>query len=86
VYFVEVGNNGASDAWIKFFDKASAPTVGSDTPAWSLYIPKGVGRFTNTDIGLVFSTGIAYAITGGAGDSDTTAVAAAQVTGVVGYT
>jgi hypothetical protein len=86
VYFVEVGNNGASDAWIKFFDKASAPTVGTDTPVWTCYIPKGMGRFTNTDIGLVFSTGIAYAVTGGAGDSDTTAVAAAQVTGVIGYT
>jgi hypothetical protein len=86
VYFVDVGNNGAADAWIKFYDKASAPTVGTDTPVWTMYVPKGIGRFTNTDIGLVFSTGIAYAITGAAGDSDTTAVAAAQVTGLIGYT
>jgi hypothetical protein len=86
VYLVSVGNNGASDAWLKLYDKASSPTVGTDTPVWSAYVPKGTAREVTTDIGLVFSSGIAYAITGGAADTDTTAVAANQVTGVIGYT
>jgi hypothetical protein len=85
VYSIDVGNSGASDAWLKLYNKASAPTVGTDTPIWSAYLPQGRARTIVFDVSINFATGIAYAITGGGADSDTTAVAAAQVTGIINY-
>jgi hypothetical protein len=77
----DIGNSGATDAWIKFYNKASAPTVGTDTPVATIYLPKGQ-RICDDPTGAIgFTTGVAYAITGGAADSDTTAVAANQITG-----
>lgn len=85
-YLLDIGNNGAADAYFKLYNKASAPTVGTDTPVATIYLPKGAARTINlTDLGVVFSTGIAYAITGVGTDADTTAVAAAQVVGLLGY-
>jgi hypothetical protein len=84
-----VGNQGATVAWLKLYNKASAPTVGTDTPVQSILIPgntAGAGfAYPLPPQGLGFSTGIAYAITGGAADNDTTAVAAAQVNANFGY-
>ena len=86
-YAIDVGNNGASDAWLKLYDKAAAPTVGTDTPVASIYLPKGTARtIIFTDIGVVFSNGIGYGLTGAAIDTDTTAVAVNQVTGILAYT
>jgi hypothetical protein len=86
-YVIDVGNSGASDAWLKLYDKATAPTVGTDTPVASIYLPKGTARTISfTDIGVAFSNGIGYGITGAAIDTDTTAVAVNQVTGMVAYT
>jgi hypothetical protein len=86
-YVIDVGNNGAADAWFKLYDKATAPTVGTDTPVASIYVPKGTARTINfTDIGVAFSNGIGYGITGAAIDTDTTAVAVNQVTGMIAYT
>ncbi len=85
LYGIDIGNNGTTDAWLKLYALASAPTVGTSTPFWTIYAPKSTGRFIALDVALPFSTGLAYAITGGAADSDTTAVAAAQVTGIINY-
>jgi hypothetical protein len=65
---------------MKFYNKASAPVVGTDTPIMtipvaatsSVTIPLG-------PIGQQFSLGIAYAITGLIADTDTTAISAGDV-------
>lgn len=85
VFGYELGNNGASDAWVKLYNKASAPTVGTDTPFRTIYLPKGTSKSLHAIGGLSMQTGIAIAITGGAADADTTAVAASQVTVDVDY-
>lgn len=76
-YFL--GNSGSTDAYVKLYDKNSAPTVGTDTPKWVLRVPAlasaNVGQMTP----LPFTNGIAFAITGGAADSDTTAVVSNEV-------
>lgn len=79
VYGYAVFNNGAGVAYFKLYNKASAPTVGTDTPFMRIMIPAGGGANVFTPIGVPMGTGIAYAITGGAADSDTTAVALSQV-------
>jgi hypothetical protein len=82
------GNVGGTVAYLKLYNKASAPTVGSDTPVHSVMIPgntAGAGFSYSIPSGLVFGTGIAFAITGAMADADTTAVALNQVCVNLGY-
>jgi hypothetical protein len=85
IYAGVLGNNGGTAAYFKIYNKASAPTVGTDTPIATILIPAGQTIPINLGPGNGFSTGFAYAITGGAADTDTTAVAADQVTGFIAY-
>lgn len=80
-------NSGASPAFLKFYNKASAPTVGTDVPVLVIGIPAGqsVDFGIGNSVGINFATGIAYAITGGMADNDTTAVALNQVCLAMSY-
>ena len=76
-------NAKASVVYLKLYNKASAPTVGTDTPF--ITIPLKASDVLDIDygnFGLNFSTGIAYAITGAAADNDTTALVANDVMGL----
>ncbi len=71
-------NLSAATKYVKLYNKASAPTVGTDVPVYVFPIPAG-GMLQLTDLKTRFTTGIALAITGGIADTDTTAVAANDV-------
>jgi hypothetical protein len=80
LYTLFAYNNGAGTAYLKLFNKATAPTVGTDTPVMTIMLPAGGG--SNISIppqGIAFGTGIAYSVTGTGTVADTTAVAATQV-------
>lgn len=80
-------NNGASVAYVKIYNKASAPTVGTDTPVATVLVPSnGTVGMAFGNFGLRLTAGLAIAITGGMAVSDTTAVAAAQVSSHFSYT
>jgi hypothetical protein len=86
---IVVTNINAAVRYLKFYNKASAPTVGTDVPVQVYTIP---GSTTGggiavpiPDEGIAFSTGIAFAITAGAADSDTTAVALNEIIVNLGY-
>jgi hypothetical protein len=81
----EVSNNGAAAAYFKLYNKASAPTVGTDTPILTMMVAAGRREPIPTAIYERLSTGIAYAITGGMAVSDTTAVAITQVSVHLAY-
>jgi hypothetical protein len=86
LYGIHVHNTSAAAKFLKLYNKASAPTVGTDTPVLTVPIAAGVSRDINFgDIGLAFSLGIAYAITNLVADSDTTVVAANDVVGGLQY-
>lgn len=86
LYNVAASNTGAAAAYLKFYNKASAPTVGTDVPVLTLPIPAGGAiSIPFGSLGHRFATGIGLAITGAAADNDTTAVAAAQVKVLTGY-
>lgn len=78
-------NTGATVAYLKLYNKATAPTVGTDVPEMIIPIPaavSGVPGMVSLPIGFIgfrFALGLGIAITGGAADTDTTAVAAGQV-------
>lgn len=82
VYAVQVFNTNASPRYLKLYDKATAPTVGTDTPVKTLLIPgnaNGAGMVLNWDKGLVFSNGIGFGTTTGMADSDTGAVGSEEI-------
>lgn len=83
VYAIYATNSNATVTnfrYVKLYNKASAPTVGTDTPVNVFGVPgTGGGAIPIPPTGLNFSTGIAYATTTGAADSDTGAVAANEV-------
>lgn len=81
-----LSNTSASAKFFKFYNKATAPTVGTDTPVWTLLLPAGASINLSMDMNpLRFATGIAYAITGLVADTDTTAVAVNDVIGFLNY-
>lgn len=76
-------NNATAARFLKFYNKASAPTVGTDTPLFTIPLAPDQGG-ANLDMpsgGIPFSTGIAYAMTLNEGDSDTNAVTAGDIDG-----
>lgn len=83
VHGFTANNTAASVKYLKFYNKASAPTVGTDTPIWTEALqPSNVPTRFHFPKTLYFSTGIAIALTGAAADADTTALAAGDVTGL----
>jgi hypothetical protein len=78
--YISAGNTTANALYLKIYDKATAPTVGTDVPIHTFIIPGGsTGAGSNMPLppqGILCSNGIAIAITGAATDADTTAVTA----------
>lgn len=87
VGYITASNTNAAARYLKLYNKASAPTVGTDTPVHTFLIPGNTaGAGTNIPLppqGINFTTGIAFATTTGAPDSDTGAVALNEV--IVNY-
>ena len=81
-------NTNAAVRYLKLYNLTTSPTVGTDTPIVTIPIPgntAGAGVAISIPGGLNFSTGIARALTTGAADSDTGAVAANEIILTFGY-
>lgn len=74
-------NANAAVRYLKIYNKATAPTVGTDTPILTITLPALTTSFITFD-SLYFSTGISYALTTGIADADTGAVSAADILGL----
>lgn len=85
LYGIHLFNAAASIKYLKFYNKASAPTVGSDTPTATYPIEAGKRLDLEFIYGIPFATGIALAITGALADADTTALVALDVVGEFTY-
>lgn len=82
VYGWFMSNTNASPRFVKLYNSATSPTVGTTTPLMTITIPgNSNGAGTNVDFssGISFSSGIGIAITGLVADSDTTAISANEV-------
>jgi len=85
---IVVSNVNAAMRYLKLYNKASAPTVGTDTPVFVVPIPgntAGAGAVVPLPHGLNFSTGIALALTSGIAHADTGAVAASEIAVSLAY-
>ena len=80
VFSLVCTNTTASLKFLKIYNKASAPTVGTDTPfATYALTPSNVLTRIDFALPLYMGTGFAYALTGAAADADTTALASGDV-------
>jgi len=81
LYGFQIANNTASTKYVRLYNKASAPAPATDTPIRRIAIPpNGVASY-HVGQGLDgFTAGIAYVATGGLADTDTTALAANDLT------
>lgn len=79
---ITVSNVNAAVRFLKLYDKATAPTVGTDTPVMTIAMVGGaVGNCVTHHFGqdgLSFSLGIGLGITTLVADNDTTAPAATE--------
>ena len=85
VHSIWITNEGASPAYVKLYNKATAPTVGTDIPEMTIPVPaaaSGVPGVANPNIGFIafrFALGLGIAITRNAVYTDTTAIGAGEV-------
>src|SRR2546429_2962266 len=69
-----VSNTNAAARFFKIYNKASAPTVGTDTPVVTVHLPPNSTVIRVYPKGLALGTGIAWALTTGIANSDTGSV------------
>lgn len=85
--YLTASNINAAPRYLKIYNKATAPTVGTDVPVHTFIIPGNTaGAGTNIPLppqGIALSAGISFAITTGVLDADVGAVAAAEL--VINY-
>ena len=74
VLSIDAQNTGAAAAYLHLFDKATAPVAGTDTPKLTYLLPADGGKVNEKNLAVEFSLGFGYAITSGAGDTDSTNV------------
>lgn len=80
VYGINLHNKASVPAYLRIFDKASAP-VDADTPLVTLTIPAVGSLAMELPIGLRFKLGLGFNITAAAADADATAIVAGDVVG-----
>jgi len=83
VHRITVYNANAAARYLKLYNKATAPTIGTDVPIWTEYLPPTSKTIlTFDDGGLYFSLGIGFGTTTGVADNDTAAVSANDLLGL----
>lgn len=74
-----IHNKNAATIYVKVYNKATAPTVGTDTPALTIPIPTGASANVEFLGGIEFTAGIGLGATTGVADNDTGAPGANDV-------
>lgn len=84
---VMVSNNGATIAYVKIYDKATAPTCGTDVPVLRLqaFAAAAGPMVLNIPGGRAFANGIGYCAVTGIADNSAVAVAASAYIVTIGY-
>jgi hypothetical protein len=82
IYLVVLSNPTATPAYFKLYNKATAPTVGTDVPVITLLSPaNSTNIYDFAVLGVRFTLGVAIACTGAITVADTTSsVAGVQIT------
>jgi hypothetical protein len=76
---IHATNSGEADAYLKVYDKASAPDPATDIPVLRRLIPAGRGFHWHAENGYRLTNGLAIVIVAGVDDTDETPVGAGEV-------
>ena len=79
LYGYYVFNNAAAVRYLKLYNKATAPTVGTDTPVITIPLPPQAAANVSFVQGIAFSLGLGVGATTGVADNNTGAPAANDV-------
>lgn len=79
IYQISGMQNASTPRYLKLYSKATAPTVGTDTPVKTILLPPLQAFVIDFPVGYYLATGIAFAITTGRLDADTGACAANDI-------
>jgi len=83
VYKIQGYNAAAAVRYLKLYNKATAPSVGTDTPVITLALqPSAAFALDFANIGFYFATGIGFGLTVASADNDTTALTAGDIVGM----
>ncbi len=86
VYSISACNSNAAIRYLKLYNKATAPTCGTDTPVMRVMLPaSNCTSSLDLPVGGAFSLGIGICIVTGAADSDNTSTAANEQTVNITY-
>jgi hypothetical protein len=85
VYTVIACNSNAAIRYVKLYNKATAPSCGSDTPVATILLPATNCVNLPQQVPLAFPLGIGFCMVTGVADSDNTAVTANDVLLTLGY-
>lgn len=85
VYGWTFQNNTAAKKYIRVYDKATQPVVGTDVPQFTLILQANSELNFETAIGTPLLLGFGYGISNAVGDTDTTVTAVDDVHGVFFY-
>lgn len=85
VYAIQVTNAAAYAVFVKLYNKASSPAVGTDVPVMTIGVPANSALPWALPIGLAFATGISIAMTKLVADADTTVLVANDCVVNIGY-
>lgn len=81
IYSYQTSSISASTPyWLKFYDKATAPTCGTDVPVKVILIPPtNSGNNGNIPVGFAVALGLGICVVGGITDADNTSAAATTI-------
>lgn len=85
LYGISAMNTSATTKYVRFYSKATTPTVGTDVPIMVVAVPATSSKEIQYIPALRVATGLGVSITGGAAATDATAVAAGDVQLLVSY-
>lgn len=76
-------NNAAAIRYLKLYNKATAPVVGTDVPVMTICLAAGAHFDVDFgEFGYLFTTGIGYGLTTGVADNDTAVLALGDILGM----
>lgn len=70
------GNSTATAYFLKLYNKATAPTCGTDVPKWTIPLPANQTTPIDAGSGLMFPLGLGFCLTAAIADNDTGSAAA----------
>ena len=86
LYSLVASNTSASARYLKLYNKATAPTVGTDIPVLTMALnPNSTTDIELGNLGYRFALGLGIGITGLATDTDTTVIGVGEVKVMASY-